>query len=121
MSTYTLHDDPPRITCHRCGLTSHHPDDVRHHYCAHCHLFHPDEGMVSLAQWRYAIGHRVRWAGDPEQTYTITSRRWVERQIMAPYAEYQITRSDGGTIWVVEADLADLAATKPPRAGEGGG
>lgn len=30
------------ITCLRCGRTSHSPDDVREHYCGHCHLFHDD-------------------------------------------------------------------------------
>lgn len=34
MSTSTLHDDPPRIPCHRCGRTSPHPHDVQHHACA---------------------------------------------------------------------------------------
>ena len=29
-------------TCKRCGFASHHPMDVRHHYCVVCHLFEDD-------------------------------------------------------------------------------
>ena len=36
---------------------------------------------TTRAYWRYAIGQQVRWQGD-RQVYTITSRRWVERQII---------------------------------------
>jgi hypothetical protein len=31
------------ITCVTCRLTSRHPDDVRNHYCGHCHVFHDDD------------------------------------------------------------------------------
>lgn len=31
--------DQPKYTCPRCDMTSHHPMDVRHHYCVRCHLF----------------------------------------------------------------------------------
>lgn len=27
----------PAITCPRCGMTSHNPNDVREGYCGHCH------------------------------------------------------------------------------------
>ena len=27
----------PGFTCPRCGMTSHHPDDVREGYCGNCH------------------------------------------------------------------------------------
>lgn len=30
---------PASFTCPRCGMTSHHPDDVRHQYCGNCHDF----------------------------------------------------------------------------------
>lgn len=30
------------ITCLRCGTTSHHPEDVAHKYCGHCHVFHAE-------------------------------------------------------------------------------
>lgn len=35
--------DGRSITCHQCGRTSHHPDDVVARYCGHCHIFHDDE------------------------------------------------------------------------------
>lgn len=63
----------------------------------------------TTATWRYVIGQQVRWAGDPAQTYTITARRWVERQTMAPYAEYQVHWPGGELLWVVEADVDELA------------
>lgn len=28
------------ITCQRCGMTSHHPDDVANLYCGNCKQFH---------------------------------------------------------------------------------
>lgn len=31
------HYGPLPFTCPRCRRTSHHPDDKRHGYCAHCH------------------------------------------------------------------------------------
>lgn len=31
-----------KITCRRCGMTSHNPNDVRHRYCGKCHDFHSD-------------------------------------------------------------------------------
>lgn len=40
MSTYLIH--PESITCLLCGRTSYHPDDVKHKYCGHCHIFHED-------------------------------------------------------------------------------
>jgi len=30
------------IKCLQCGMTSYHPEDVRHHYCGNCHVFHDD-------------------------------------------------------------------------------
>jgi ribosomal protein L37E len=42
MSSYSIADTPQRITCHLCGRTSHHPEDVRQRYCANCHVFHDD-------------------------------------------------------------------------------
>jgi protein-arginine kinase activator protein McsA len=30
------------ITCPKCGMTSHHPQDVLEKYCGNCHQFHSD-------------------------------------------------------------------------------
>lgn len=38
--SYTV--GPDYITCHRCGMTSHHPEDIKHRYCGMCHRFHDD-------------------------------------------------------------------------------
>lgn len=39
-AAYTIAADGSAITCHRCGLTSHNPNDVEHRYCDHCKVFH---------------------------------------------------------------------------------
>jgi hypothetical protein len=67
----------------------------------------------TLAVWRFALGQPVRWAGDGE-VYAITARRWVERELLPPYAEYAIA---GGAQWEVEADLEALE--EPPRPSRG--
>lgn len=40
--TYIVSDDGKTITCLRCGKISHNANDVREHYCGHCHIFHDD-------------------------------------------------------------------------------
>lgn len=55
-STYTIAADGKAITCHRCGMTSHHPEDVALHYCAECHRFHDDVQTIDF----YVIYERPR-------------------------------------------------------------
>jgi ribosomal protein L37E len=33
-------EEPPSITCPRCGMTSYHPKDISERYCGACHQFH---------------------------------------------------------------------------------
>lgn len=33
-------DKQANITCRLCNMTSYHPEDIRHRYCGHCHIFH---------------------------------------------------------------------------------
>lgn len=43
--TFRVQESPPvvyRFTCPRCGWTSHHPEDLAHRYCGHCHQFFPE-------------------------------------------------------------------------------
>lgn len=40
--TYEIMNNGAAIKCSMCGLTSYHPDDVKHRYCGNCHLFHDD-------------------------------------------------------------------------------
>jgi ribosomal protein L37E len=45
-SLYTIttdRDGRQSITCHTCGRTSYHPEDVRQRYCGYCHVFHDDQ------------------------------------------------------------------------------
>lgn len=51
----------PSFTCARCGRTSHHPLDVQHRYCGHCHIY--------IDQW---LCIRVRVAGD------VVSEHWFD-------------------------------------------
>jgi hypothetical protein len=39
-SGYTISDDRQSITCMRCGMTSHNPNDIAQYYCAACKIFH---------------------------------------------------------------------------------
>lgn len=36
--------DEPSITCPKCRMTSHHPEDVRQRFCGNCHAFVDDQG-----------------------------------------------------------------------------
>ena len=38
--SYRIRSDGKTITCLFCGRESHHPEDVRHGYCANCDIFH---------------------------------------------------------------------------------
>jgi ribosomal protein L37E len=35
-------DGQESITCGTCGMESFNTNDVREHYCGHCHVFHGD-------------------------------------------------------------------------------
>ena len=63
---------------------------------------------TTTATWRFGIGERVRWVGDGA-IRLIGVRRWTERPLLPPYAEYQIAL-DLERIWVGEADLAAAGA-----------
>ena len=69
------------FTCPDCGITSHHPEDVRHCYCASCHEFKQDparryvhllHGGVTacgVGGWKLPDGHRwIRLEEWPEFT-----------------------------------------------------
>ena len=38
--SYSLGEGGKTITCLRCKMTSHHPDDVQYRYCGRCEAFH---------------------------------------------------------------------------------
>jgi hypothetical protein len=48
MKSYTIAADGKSITCHRCGKTSYHIEDVRHRYCDFCHIFHDDNEFIQM-------------------------------------------------------------------------
>ncbi len=51
IQTYRLSPDGKSITCLRCRLTSHNPNDVEHRYCASCHVFHDDIWPYARKAW----------------------------------------------------------------------
>jgi hypothetical protein len=57
-------------------------------------------------------GQPVRWAEVPEERLVVVERRWTQREILGPFAEYHLrTQLDSNTLgqvmtpWVSEADL----------------
>jgi len=41
---FVILDGGKAIKCRACGMTSHHPEDVRQRYCGNCHEFHEEKG-----------------------------------------------------------------------------
>lgn len=48
---FTIANNGKSITCHRCGKTSFHLEDVRNRYCGHCHVFNDYEKPMLLCCW----------------------------------------------------------------------
>ncbi len=46
---FSISPDRKSITCHVCGRTSYHPEDVRNEYCGNCHVFHRDRAAQAAA------------------------------------------------------------------------
>jgi len=49
--TYRIEQQGAAITCLRCGVTSHHPEDVKNRYCGRCHVFHEDIPKEHREEW----------------------------------------------------------------------
>jgi len=49
--TFTIADDGKSITCRRCKRTSHNANDVEHHYCGNCHVYHDDLWPPARKAW----------------------------------------------------------------------
>lgn len=48
---------PAGFTCPRCGMTSHHPDDVREGYCSNCHRWTGLNGSITPEIARHVLWH----------------------------------------------------------------
>jgi hypothetical protein len=63
LQTFTISDDGRNITCHMCQRTSYHPEDVRHRYCGHCHVFHdvvpPKKLDPEVAAWLHRMAKEL--------------------------------------------------------------
>jgi len=51
IATFQISDDGKSITCLRCKMISHHPEDVAHHYCSNCKVFHDDLWPPARKWW----------------------------------------------------------------------
>jgi len=49
--TFELSEDGQSITCLRCKMTSHNPNDVKNHYCGRCHVSHDDIWPPARRWW----------------------------------------------------------------------
>lgn len=60
--------DEPSFTCHKCGMVSHNPNDIKERYCGNCHEFQPIGGAVSSYYthgWLiYSHEHKGYWKQD---------------------------------------------------------
>ena len=65
ISTYEIGPDGLSITCLFCGMTSHHPMDVRMRYCVNCHVFHDDIPPEARKDW--LEGKADQWGRPTEQ------------------------------------------------------
>lgn len=81
------------ITCHLCGRTSHHPQDVDNKYCSFCHVFHVEEtqGPIACAN-AFNQGARlapgiVRWPPSWSISIIRLSRNYTDQGWAARVAE----------------------------------
>ena len=56
IKTYTIAADGKSITCLRCKMTSHNPNDVAHHYCGKCNVSHDDLWPPARLWWIKSYG-----------------------------------------------------------------
>lgn len=49
--TFHISMDGKSITCLRCKVTSHNPEDVAQHYCGRCHVHHDDIWPPARLWW----------------------------------------------------------------------
>lgn len=76
----------PNITCPVCKITSHNPNDVLHHYCGNCKLFHDGTGGVcavheAMGWGRILTGERAictRCLEKPGEVMVALARQIVE-------------------------------------------
>jgi hypothetical protein len=72
--------------------------------------------------FQFQRGQAVRWAGDRTTRYTITQRRWTQRDVLGPVVEYLVqtkTPERAWREWVYEADLTAWQEEDPPESGTG--
>ena len=49
-------------TCPKCGMTSYHPEDVKHEYCANCHKTKQE---LEMEDYLNLVEHRKEGQGFP--------------------------------------------------------
>lgn len=58
--TFEISPDGKTITCLKCKVTSVNLNDVREHYCGHCHVFHDDIWPPARLAWLTEMKHPER-------------------------------------------------------------
>lgn len=51
INTYTISQNGKSITCLRCNRTSYNSNDVKHHYCGYCYVYHDDIWPPARRAW----------------------------------------------------------------------
>jgi hypothetical protein len=86
------------ITCPKCGMTSHHPVDVRKKYCGNCQQFHAmflDSEPIHYNAIRMAIEEKCkRMLGPGVPFELVDSNKWEEG-----CKHYQYYIKIGGSVW----------------------
>lgn len=63
--SYSLgeHQGQAFICCDRCGMRSFNRNDIAHAYCAQCHVFHHERGVLEAAEALLALIPDRPWPG----------------------------------------------------------
>jgi len=56
------------ITCHTCGMTSYHPEDIQHRYCGNCHEFLQD-GTFSILEEDEPVPENRNWTAESAEAF----------------------------------------------------
>jgi len=102
-------------TCPKCGMTSYHPDDVKHEYCANCHKTKRElemEGYLNLVLEHRkgesgvrAAGHFIPFMKEGQKLDIILCVRkdWnplEERKVIVPGSQTGKCDTCGHEIWL---------------------
>lgn len=132
--TYTIlaTDYGQAFQCLRCGLISYNDQDVQHHYCANCKLFHDGSALppLTLAEFQLIYNRLYRYLaaedamrkhvfkpGDAkrQEKLTASTQALADLQIIKNVLkqQFQINFPESGQAAPVQPPLLDLPPAKP--------